>query len=324
MGDNNKIAGHILPKDFYNRNRELLTGFALANYGLLNAQVNADKTLSDLDEYSVNRDCVTQDKIEEAHDHLLMLTDLRICHLCHLLKIHNFIPLLVSKLGDDFVMRAFLSEGTKEPQVENDGNVASFNFAQANKKIQCNLGTSAITLGFSLSAYATPQTIVDVINTQIESSFKRLHELRKHFTHETAQERLKSKGRDAFSEFFLDNNEVEPHEMYSRMEYIFFLRMGVPLGIFQSSPEINQWISTELRKPSRFEPFFETVKSGHLSYTFPAISIRNDFDNVNPCVTRSIRRDLFGTIPSEGIIIGDERNAIRNREQSRIVYQSPR
>jgi hypothetical protein len=324
MGDNNKIAGHILPKDFYNRHKDILRRFALANYGLLNAQVNADKVLSDLDEYSVNRDHVTQGQIEQAHDHLLMLTDLRLFHLCHLLKIHNFIPLLVSKLGDDFVMREFLAEGTKEPQVEHDGNVASFNFRQAKEKIQCNLGTNAITLGFSLSAYSNPQTIIDVIDTQIESSFKRLHELRKYFTHETAQERLNTKDRDSFSEIFFDNNEVEPHEMYSRMEYIFFLRMGVPLGIFQSSPEINQWISTELRRPARFEPLFETVKNGYLSYTFPAISVRNDFDSVNPCVTRSIRRDLFGSIPSEGIIIGDERNAIRNREQSRLVYQSPR
>lgn len=324
MGDNNKVIGYIPAQDFYNRNRELLTGFALANYGFLNAQVKADKILSSLDEHSIHRESVTQDQIEEAHDQLLMLTDLRLLHLCHLLKIHNFIPLLASEIGDDFVMKEFLSAGIKEPEVEHDGNVASFNFRAAKQKIECNLGRNAITLGFSLSAYSSPETIIDVINTQIDSSMKRLHELRKHFTHETTQRRLNTKGRDSFCEMFLDNNEVEPHEMYSRLEYAFFLKLGVPLGSFQTTPEVSRWISQELSRPSRFEPLFETVKSGHLSYTFPAISVRSDADKPNPRVTRSIRRDLFGPIPTDGIIIGDERNAIRNRAQSRLAYQSPR
>ncbi len=96
--------------------------------------------------------------------------------------------------------------------------------------------------------------------------------------------------------------------MESRMEYNFLRQADIPLGIFNSLPEVAKWMAEQRRHHTYTKTILDVMKTGFLSAMFPGIGLRDaKHASLSPDIKQGLARELFGTIPHHGVYLGESR-----------------
>jgi hypothetical protein len=269
---------------------------------------------------------ISQDLYIAGHDNLMQALDMYAYYYCYLLKINNFVPHLIAHFGETYDYSESEVLGVAHPTPNHDRNLATFDFSKAVHAQYDPLRTASKRCQLDLTKYTDPEPIHDKLSHITGQAFSRIHALRMNFTPETWDARQGYLTRDYFCARFLDNYEVEPDQMPSRMEFNFFTKSDVPLGIFEALPTVEKWMAEKRRERKFEEGIFDALQSARMGIVFPGIALREQKYPTLSCeITRSFRRDMFGIIPQEGIYIGEITNIPeRNKSKPRLVYQSPR
>ena len=273
----------IIYKSFYLYAEEELTHLGRAEMRMLSEVRFCDGFLEDF--YSSSNTGVANDnrapteQIEwvSAHENLIDSMNQKLLNLSYLMKIANHIPDLIKEFGP--VYPYMISNG--------EGVVRSFNI--------------------DLVYFSDPENITQEMHDTIQHCFDYVHEFRKNFTPKTWQELEKDTKQDSFSNMFLQNKLVEPCDMHSRIEVAFFVKFGIPLGVFETHQDVGKWMKRCLLNEGVAKNVFNKMTSFELQTKFPGILCPHLHELKG--ITTKMRHDFStafsGVIPRSGIVVGE-------------------
>jgi hypothetical protein len=331
-----KVVGHILTKDFYDYADRMLEGLCKSLITFSTLSHNCDTLLSSADKqknvthlanynHAPDETDDGTNPFENMHDDLIKCLDNINYYLCYLLKIHNFMPQLVAHFGPEYRYSVTHSYGVAAPVPKYDEkrNIIRFDFSGAVHASANPLRHDNFSATVTLANYKTQEAVKNNISTMTNAVFDLLGKIRSHFPNDIKAFRLHDPYRDDYCRLFLENKEIQFSDMPSRMEYTFFTRSDIPLGIFQTAPQVDKWMAIKRRETHYSESIFDSLKKERMSIIFPGIALR-DINTPFPIsdIKRQFARDLFGIIPAGGLYIGDvQQKPERNLLGPRLAYQ---
>lgn len=193
----------------------------------------------------------TSDYMAEVHDNMLKATDRVLLFYAYLLKNYGALKPAV---------RAIKAE--VEPQLE-----------------------------MLLMPYCDINYIAKEWETVAKDCFDFLEEMRGYFLPEVKENRYISGWRDDFALTFLDGGEMPRERIFDRIEYLFFEKYGIPLGIFDVSDDVAEYIAQDTRMETYTINLTHDIRSGKLARHFPGLILytpRNDADEDAPRIKRKV------------------------------------
>ena len=189
MGDNNKIAGHILPREFY---RDLMTFFMdmgqnrLNHHSVMGGVVNLIGHALDKEKRVVANHQIPQEYIERAHDELIHATDRYVYNVAHLIKIHKFIPYLIERHGERIRYEDPDTLPKSMPKGEWEDSVyCRLDFEEASDVKRFNAEQRVNFWEINLPVYQDINNLWEELKSTVESSYTNLESLRFLMTPET-------------------------------------------------------------------------------------------------------------------------------------------
>jgi len=240
---------------------------------------------------NINDDPIDQTEYVGAHHDLIDAIDDVLVALAYMIKIENFVPKLIQRLGSNYHYSITLSSGKTQHQ---DVNLIDF-----------------------LSSEDIKSSIQDFV----DSSFVYVHQLRETVTPETLNQVLGDNNIDTFSKKFYQGKFFEANKIGSRIEYLFFEKYEIPLGGFYCDPHIEKWIKRQMLQAGMNNNLYKNMASGKITRKFPAIigpSAKTGF-LLTSNARYSYASGLYGVIPATGIFIGDMQQKPKH-SQPRLVH----
>lgn len=270
---------HIPHADFYEFLEHLFDTHAINEYEQNRCYEEANKLLG-LHTHSHDNDNDGKNSISaqcaELYDDILCGLDKRLINLAYFIKINAFMPLVARHFGGHYNYTASLSEG---------GHLLSTIYFHDLMKVE---------------------TIQKHIEQAIETGYDYLGALRLKFSSADQLSRLNHDRMDDFCREFLNNNEIDRMFAHDRLEYQFFRHHGIPLGIFNTSPLVSQYLA----KARRSETYVKAVETqlcetGHMK-GYPGLMpvAREKSGIIRDNLRRNLCRDLRGPIPITGLKLG--------------------
>lgn len=311
----NKIAGHILSETFYNGTKAMLGAQAQSalDYQKVINGVDAllNTHMAELPNGSVVMSAnpsQPQSVYETAHDELLNLIDNRVFHLAHLIKINNFMPHLINKFGTQILLQEVHKNGVDEvePGEWQDNIYCRYNFEKASDSRHNPRTETVFFVSVNLDEYSDLNVISEDMGVLFEQGYTRLNLLRNFMTPDTLKKREDNILRDPFCTKFLGGKEMSAVNFRSRTEFQYFQRMGVNLGVFDTTPEVAKWLAEARRKPSNYEHAIACLKDKNRGLMLPAVMLKDASDAAIDLrvIKRQLAREFKGPIPKEGIFLG--------------------
>lgn len=105
--------------------------------------------------------------------------------------------------------------------------------------------------------------------------FPVLYKLREEFSSEICRKRKAEAWGDEFASTFLAGKELTPDIMPNRLEFLFFEQYGIPLNVFERSPNLETYLDDILSGEHHIHAICTDLKRGELQEDFPGFHLIN-------------------------------------------------
>jgi hypothetical protein len=142
-------------------------------------------------------------------------------------------------------------------------------------------------LNMHLTPFSTQKHIASEWHAQVRDSYDALNEIRSYFTREVSEQR-KSSWKDDFSQTFLDGAEMPRERIFDRIEFLFFEKYGIPLGVFDVSDEVADYIAQDTARELYTINLAKDIRDGALAQYFPGLTLYSPSEDAPKIKTKLV------------------------------------
>lgn len=165
------------------------------------------------------------------------------------------------------------------------------NYGSLRPAIRAIKGEVESELEMHLMPYCNINYIAKEWEVMVKDCYDFLEDMRSYFLPEVKDDRYISGWKDDFALTFLDGGEMPRERIFDRIEYLFFEKYGVPLGIFDVSDDVAEYIAQETRLELYTINLTQDLRTGKLASKFPGLMLytpRNKVDEDAPRIKTKV------------------------------------